>query len=333
MISPAFTELLRNGRTGFNELFQTARHRYPDLSGDRLRGFLETAIDPLVISLSATTPAAAPAVVFAAYEAALNLCGQRLVGPDSRIPALNLLWQQLMPRVVHLLVQAPQRVMVTLSNAAHRLATTPGARAEEWLSAMEVFATQTDSVDTWLAAGQVLAWRCGLSQYRTHCLSLVDHLPPSMALSIFGVTDMTWPELKSALLADPWWMPGGHPRLQETMRIGGFIGFGSHFRQLPCVGVLNEQLYVMSDKNCWQVLADRYGCTLHRATTIEANTLQTTSATGVRIEANQAQWQGQQLNIPDISTISSVAANSNTLLMCSADTYQVIVVALTGYAP
>lgn len=332
MISSVFAGLLRSARADLNTRFQAARHRYPDLEGDRLRVFLETAIDPLVSSLSTAAPAATPVFVFASYDAALDLCGQRLVGADARVPAMNLMWQQLMPNALHFLAQAPQRVIVALGNATHQLAATPGARAEEWLTGMASYASQTDSVDTWLALGQVLAWRCGLSQYRTSCLSLADSLPPSMVLSIFNATDMSWPELKSALLADPWWTPGGHPELQETMRVGGFSGFGGRFRQLPRVGVLDNQLYVSSDEDCWQVLADRYGCTLHRATTQEAKALRDAPMAEFRIKSNQVEWQGRTLQVPDISTINSVAANRDTLLLCSPDTYQVIVVALTGSA-
>jgi hypothetical protein len=41
MISPAFAGLLRSARTDLNARFQAARHRYPDLDGDRLRAFLD----------------------------------------------------------------------------------------------------------------------------------------------------------------------------------------------------------------------------------------------------------------------------------------------------
>jgi hypothetical protein len=332
MISPAFAGLLRSARTDLNARFQAARHRYPDLDGDRLRAFLTTAINPLVTTLTTTAPAATPSVVFAAYDAALDLCGQRLVGPDSRIPAMNAVWQQLLPSALHLLVQAPQRVMVSLGNATLQLATTPGGRADEWLSAMASHAAITDSVDTWLTLGQVLAWRCGLSQYRMSSLSLADNLPPAMLLPIFGAREMSWPALKSALLADPWWTPDGHAPLQETMRIGGFSGFGGPFRELPRVGVLDDQLFVASEEDCWHVLADRYGCTLHRATAREAKALRVSPADEFRLKANQVQWQGHNLQVPDISAINSVAANRDTLLLCSPDTYQVIVVALTGSA-
>lgn len=332
MISSAFAGLLRSARTDLNARFQAARHRYPDLEGDRLRTFLETAIDPLVTALTNSAPSATPAVVFAAYDAALDLCGQRLVGPDARLPIMNALWHQLLPSALHLLAQAPQRVIISLGNATHQLATTPGARAEEWLSGMTLLASKTDSVETWLALGQVLAWRCGLSQYRSACLSLADSLPPSLVSPIFGAEGMSWPELKAALSSDPWWVPEGHTRLQETSRIGAFCGFGGLFRRLPRVGVLDDQLFVVSDVDCWRVLADRYGCTLHRATAQEGKALRVTPATEFKIKANQMHWQGHRLEIPDISKIDTQAANRDTLLLCSPDTYQVIIVALTGSA-
>lgn len=328
MISAAFARLLRDGRNDLNTRFQTARHRYPDLDAARFRRFLEEAVDPLVSGMAAVTPAAIPDLLNASYDVALDLCGQRLVGSEARYPEMNALWRELLPVSLPLLAPAPSRVLVALGNAIHQLATTPGARPGEWLDLMAAMASRTSDTPTWLQLGQVAAWRCGLSHYRTSALRLADRLPGPLVAHILGAEGRSWPELRQALSTDPWWAPAGHPRLEEVTRFGGFSGLGGIFQSLPAVSACEDQLFVFSGPDCWLVIADRFGITLHRTTPAERQVV--VDGSRVDIRSNLVTLQGKKRSFDDISRISSHAATEHTLLLCSPDSYQVIVVALSG---
>lgn len=333
MVSPALATMLRDGRETLNARFQSARHRHPDLDAATFRYFLDTLLDPIVASVAEAFPAAAPDFVFAAYDAGLDLCGQRLIGPSSRCSAMNAVWRELLPDAIPLVARDPVRVLAAVGNATYGLATTPGARPAEWLAAMKHAVPVCPDPDTWLRAGQVLAWRCGMSQYRTSALALADSLPESLVLQILQAKDEDWAGLRAVLLRDPWWQPGRRQPLEEVGRVGGFAGFGGPFRGLPRVGAIGGQLFVSCGEECWLLIADRYGSTLHRATVEEQAALQLFASAGLEIKANCLRWRGHELAIADIGSISSHAMNDHTLLLCSPDTYQVIVVALTGSGP
>lgn len=332
MISPAFASLLRDGRADLNARFQAARHRYPDLDAGSFRRFLEESVDPLVASLATSAPAATPSFVFAAYDNALELCGQRLVGPEARVPVMNLLWRELLPTALPFLAAEPARLLGALGNALHQLATTPGARPTDWLKGMQSARQHCPDIDTWLRFGQLLAWRCGLSHYRTTALALADQLPERLVTTVLGAPDQRWVNLRDALTADPWWQPSARKPLTEAYRVGGFTGFGGPFQTLPQVAVSGEQLFVVSGDDCWLLIADRYGSILHRATPAEKKTALAAKALPLDAQGAKVRWQGHQLELGDISTLGSHACNRHTLLLTSPDTYQVIVVALTGGA-
>jgi hypothetical protein len=328
MVSPALATMLRDGRETLNARFQHARHRYPDLDAATFRHFLDTLLDPLAVSVAEAFPGAAPGFLFAAYDAGLELCGQRLIGPSSRCPAMNTAWRELLPAAMPLVVRDPVRVLAAVGNATYGLATTPGARPSEWLVAMKHAVPACPDPDTWLRAGQVLAWRCGMSHYRAGALALADSLPESLVLQILQVKDSDWAGLRATLLRDPWWQPGRKQPLKEVARVGGFTGFGGPFRALPRVGALGSQLFVVSGEDCWLLVADRYGSTLHRATAEEQAALRPSATPGLDTRGNRVRLQGHELAIADVGSISSHVMNEHTLLLCSPDTYQVIVVAL-----
>lgn len=330
MISPAFASLLRDGRADLNTRFQAARHRYPELDAATFQRFLAEAVDPLVSALAVRAPAATPAFVQAAYDSALDLCGQRLVGASARLPALTQLWRELLPAALPFLAVAPARLLAALGNAVHQLATTPGARPAEWMTAMREGLAQCPDADTWLRLGQFLAWRCGLSHYRSSALALADHLPEQLVAAQLGAPGADWSSLRAAVAADPWWQPGTRAPLTEADRVGSFSGFGGAFTTLPRVAAVGEQLFALSGDDCWLVVADRFGCTLHRATAAEHKAARAARPAPLETRGNRLRWQGAELELPDLDSIDSQARNRHTVLLASPETYAIVIVALAG---
>ncbi len=333
MVSKAFAVLLRDGRDQLNARFNAARHRYPDLDAVRFRSFLESAVDPLVVAMDERFPAATPALLYAAWDTALELCGQRLVGADSRFPAMNTLWHEVLPSALPLLAREPARLLAATGNATHQLASTPGARPLDWLTAMRAGVSHCADGDTWLRLGQVLAWRSGLSHYRDTALTVADALPSPLLTVALGVPHEQWPALKDRLLRDPWWQPGQRAPMEEVRRIGGFSGFGGPFRQLPRVDAVDDKLFISSGDDCWLLVADRHGSTLHRATPEEHQAVRSRKPALPDVRGNRVSWRGHTLALEDLGSISSHAANAHTLLVCSPDSFEVVVVALAGTPP
>src|SRR5882724_9945856 len=96
-ISEALASVLRSGRSEFNAQFAEARRLYPTLDGAVFLDFLRTEVDPLVRAVEKIKPDSIAEVAMAAYEAALELVGQKLAGPGIRNRVIEEGWRRVLP--------------------------------------------------------------------------------------------------------------------------------------------------------------------------------------------------------------------------------------------
>src|SRR5689334_12764559 len=136
MVSESLQSVLRGSREALNARFAEARQRFPALSPDAFAEFLRDVVDPLASAVAVATPDRCEAVVLAAYDIALDLVGQRLVGPGARGTGIDAVWRGLLPAIPRHLAEKPARVLASLSNAAHQVEATPSANVSMWLSGM-----------------------------------------------------------------------------------------------------------------------------------------------------------------------------------------------------
>jgi hypothetical protein len=146
MVSAALASILRSGRADFNARFAAVRHTHPDLKAEAFTEFLQTAVDDLVRAVERVGADRLGEVTMAAYDAALELVGQNLAGPGSRLAAVEDGWRRILPKVASLVAAAPGRLIPAVCNAVHQLASTPEARPAQWIEIMEQFGPQC--VDT-----------------------------------------------------------------------------------------------------------------------------------------------------------------------------------------
>ena len=327
VVSEPFARLLRSSRDELNARFAEARQRLPALAGDAFGGFLRDVVDPLVRAVDAVCPERADAVALAAYEVALELVGQRLVGAGARSAGIEATWRCVLPAAARLVAGEPSRVLASLSNAAHQVEATPGAKVGAWVDDMTRLAGNCTNVDELLRLGQVAAWRAGLAHFRLGAIAAATSLPQPLALTAVGAApNREWAEIEAGLRASEWFDPARSElhhakasagQLSTVAMVGAFRGFGGVFAVPPRVTHAGGHFHVSSGDECWLLTADLYGATFHRLAPDEARLpppLETLPA-GVRL--------------PDgAGAVTSVASSVTTLAVTRSLTHHVILIAL-----
>jgi hypothetical protein len=268
-VSVALGRILAAGRSQFNARVAQARRHTPGFSDEDFAAFLHTGVDGIVAAVDRDASARSATVVLAAYEIALALCAQGLVGPGSRCPLVNQVWTELLPLLARQVAEAPKKVLGALSNAAVNLARTPGLRGQEWLDCMRSLAPEVGPVEDLLNLGKLLAWRCGAAHYRTGALAAADALPEKLALAAVGATAQhVWKNIRDQLHQDPWWMPTPSTAVQ-CWQVGAFSGFGGTFSEPPQLRAAPQGFWVKSGMRFSLLLADAWGALLLPATVEE----------------------------------------------------------------
>jgi hypothetical protein len=339
MISEALTSVLRSGRVEFNRQFAEARRLYPDLDGGALSEFLASRVDGVVRAVGQVQPDRVADVVMATYEIGLELVGQKLVGPGARNPIVEEGWPRVLLSVKPLVAAAPTRILGAVSNALHNLASTPGARPEQWIETLERLGPKCPDSDTFLRLGQVAAWKAGLAHFRAGAIAAADALPPPLALAALGAPEKSgWPEIRQGLLSSPWFDPaqpapiGNGPanHLRVMAQAGAFRGFGGLFAEPPQVSQAGEHFLACSGEEGWLLTADLYGATFHRASPgeFESARQQVRFPSNLRIMNAKVTWQDERFEIPSLGQYTSAAANETTLALTSELTHSIVLVAL-----
>jgi hypothetical protein len=330
MVSEVFASVLAARRADYNAQFLAARRASSELDEEAFKAFLGGSVDPLVGAVAAVDDRAVPEVVDVAFSVGLELVAQRLVGPRASAPALDHGFQVLFPSLARFVAEAPAWVLPKLCNALHALSTTPGARPLDWCATLTNLAPLFEDTRTLLGAGQVAAWLCGLSQYRAGALRLCQELPGALVAALLQVQPATVPAVLARLAQDPWFVPGS-PELgfRVVGSVGSFRGFGGAFLGPPQALRVGPELVVVSGPDAWLLALDAFGCTFHRVRPDElGNPQKEMTAPGIVIEQARVSAFGKTLPVHDTGALTSVACNATTLLMTTAHSYGVTVVAL-----
>lgn len=280
MLADPIASVLRSGREPYNARFAAAKRRWPEIDAESFAFFLEAFVAPIVALAEHHRPGCAVPVTETAFDVALDLVGQRLAGNGPRHPMIHALWAQGLGPLAPWVAADPARVLPALNNAAHQVAITPGARADQWLRGLAQLGPRVASIDELLRLGQVLAWRAGLAHFRSGALAAANGLPSALAVAAVGaLPSASWYEVRAQFATDRWWtppevddasadVPTARPRFARW--VGAFRGFDGLFLQPPRVLAHREHWLVRSGEDAWVLCADAFGATLHRATPEEA---------------------------------------------------------------
>lgn len=326
VLNETFASVLQSGRAEFNARFAEARRLYPDLDSDAFSQFLRTTLNDLAGEVEKVAPTRAVDFVMAAYDVALELIAQRLVGSGARVSVIEDGWNRILPKIAPMLAESPESILQSVSNALHHLSTTPGAREADWVAEMERLGPQCEDANAFLTLGQVVAWHAGLAHFREGALAAADALPEALALGAVGAGNgAKWPEVKGRLLADPWFDPAASEQrgLRVATRAGGFRGFGGLFVEPPTVASLKGQFFAWTNDSCWLLTADAFGATFHRATPEEFD------AVRKQPENKQNARMAAKLDfVGDLGEITSAATSTTSLALTGSHTHAILLVAL-----
>ena len=334
-LSDEFAGALRDRRTDFNERFERARHQYPNLEGDDVLSFLRDCVNDVVTEVARAAATAVAPLVSSAYDAALTLCGQKLVGPSGRFPVIEEGWKRVLPAAATLVARDPAQMIPSVSNALHRLATNPGSRPNDWIESLAKLAPQCADVETFLRLGQVLAWRAGLAHLREGALAAAGQLPPNIAAAAVGArSGDVWPDVSTRLTRDTWFDPSLTTEPERGPRIvkeaGAFRGLGGLFLLPPQIAAASDGWLVNSAGQHWYLVVDAFGATFHRATADEwsAANHQPRLPADVRIAGPTLTRGSTTLALPLVGPMTSLAISGTTLAITSAHTHSLAFITL-----
>jgi hypothetical protein len=335
MVGSALASILRSGRADFNARFAAARRLHPELEPVAFAEFLRTTVNDLAQAVEPVRADRLGEVTMAAYDAALELVGQRLSGPGGRLPLIEEGWRRILPNAAALVASAPGRVIPAVCNAVHQLASTLGARPAEWIAMMEKLGPQCPDVEVFLRLGQVAAWRAGLAHLRAGAITAARELPEALALSVLGARPgASWTWTQEQLLASPWFDPSNEPGNSSIFRVaahvGAFKGFGGLFNEPPLIVSAAEHFLVESDGDCWLLTADAWGATFHRASIqdFERAKANCRLPSNVQVKGSRVQVDGNRFELPELGEFTSAAANPTTLALTSPLTHSITLAAL-----
>lgn len=335
VITGPFADVLRVNRSDFNARFAQARRRFPEIDKEVFGDFLGNCAAPVVAAVAGLQPERVAGVVYAAFDAGLELVGQRLVGRGAENSAIAAGWRDLLPVAARQVGQMPGPLLAGFSNALYHLARTPGARPGFWVTEMLRLTPLCADAALLLQVGQMLAWRAGLAHLREGVLQRAAALAPDLALAAVGADPLSdWPATLLRLQQDPWFDPGAAlphiPSAAATARVGGFRGFGGLFVAPPEVAADSQHLWVRSAEECWLLTADCFGHTFHRATTEEFDAAARNQALPgeVKVRGTQIVHPQGTLDLADLVSIRSVAATAHTLALTSPCAHAIVLIPL-----
>jgi hypothetical protein len=336
LIAGPLAEALAKGRERYNARFAQARRMNRRLEPADFSRVLTDLVAPLVEAVARVDPAAVEPTVEALFDVSLELLGHDCLGPGARQPLVDRGWRELLPALAPLLAKAPGVVAASISNALFNLGQESGADVETWIRGMEELQPDCPDVETLLAMGQVLAWRCGLAHFRAGALEVWARLPEGPAYRVLGLTGaprgLSRSEF-SARLGDPWLAPGGGRQpgersLRIVARVGGFRGFGGPFVALPEVVQADGGIFAFDSENCYELHADCFGATLKRYGKDLPSGMDRKSAEFTLGQDGTVVKGGQSKRFPVLGRSTSQAATEYTLAVTLGRSYKIFLVAL-----
>ena len=329
MEKSAFFEVLRAGRVEFNERFAMARRGGLRVDDEQFSEVLRELVGPVVEAVAEVDEMAALATTRVLFEVALKLVSLGLLGRESRHVQINGLWMSELPKLASFLVEEPERVVTSLSNAAHYLATSsPGeGDAALWRQYLLEVAPSCSDADELLRAGKVLAWRSGMAHFRESALSEWESLSDGLKYKVMGVSEEVGDVAELRLRLQNRWTGAVVESLsdepQVVGRVGGFRGAGGVFVEPPCVGVRNGELFAFDREGVFSLHADVYGTSCKRASPAALN--------GLSVESFQdmiSQGINELSGIPEaFEEPTSVARTEDTIALSLGHSHFIYLVA------
>jgi hypothetical protein len=342
-LSGALADSLRRNRPLFNTKFAAATKSENPIHEQAFKEHVASTLDPIVRAVAAEFPERTDPVVDALFDLSLNLFRHNLLGPKAKTAAIPDAWRNLLPLIPRLLAREPARVAGSITNALYNLSRTRGTRRRDWIQALMSVGSSCQNAGELLDCGGIVAWRCGMAQYRGGALEKAAALSPSLASQTLGLPPGTTPEqivdVIHKLSANPWITPQG--ALRETKRelkimtkAGAFRGFGGQFLSPPKVQSVAGELVASDGTGSWRLHADVYNSLLQRCETqpppLPSSVPPALPAAGAATIGTNGviTWQGQERRFPELAEATSVASTADTIAVTIATSHHLFLVGI-----
>jgi hypothetical protein len=338
----ALAKALERRRAFYNALFAEARGQHAELEPEDTLEHLRLRVAPAFAALPDLSRDAEDRALEALYRASLQLLSRRLAGRHA-LGSINVVWEQLLPRLVPLLAIAPRRVVALLSNAAFNLDQVPSARPAEWLARMLAVADHCGDMETLAAAGQIAAWRAGLPQFRTEALRRCAQFQPAALAALLGskddastaaATDALVRRLSSRRFA---YSSAETLSLTPLGSLGGFTGFGGQFSTPPKLSLFGGEMIAHDHDTAWQIHADAFGALLRRRQSIPESTKPASARSALGqfvVEADGRVRHGELgAHFPELAGATEFVADAELLAVALPRSHYVYLIAVTQGQP
>jgi hypothetical protein len=324
-------DALRRNRQVFNAKFAAASKANTPIDPGEFQRFLAETLEPVVRNVASEFAERTDPVVDALFDLSLDLFRNNILGPAAKHPVIPSAWRTLLPRVAKLLTREPWRVAGSMTNALYNLSRTPGGRPNDWCNT-DFSPCQT--IGDFLDCGLIVAWRCGMPQYRRMALEKASALAPRLAAHALGLPATTKPEGVETVIRNlannPWLLPqhalqSGTRQLKFVAQAGAFLGFGGQFLLPPRVGLIEDHLVVTDGTATWHVHADVFNAVLLRSDAPFAHPI--ANDAGI-LDDGTLQWKGLRRTFPELAHAFSIAATSDTAAITVPTSHHIFLVGL-----
>ena len=238
-----FVTALKADRDALNTMFAQHRMSGSEIDAGEFVDHLIHAVDPLVARIHEIIPERVRTVVNEVYQCSLSLFASSLLGSNAKVGEINDIFHRLLPTAAPHVARAPAQVVASLCNAAYNLSAQSETDSARWIERMTAISHECNDVSSFLACGQIIAWQCGMAQYREGALEIADKLSPKLAARVLGLSsNMETAQLSDVinqLKSDPWMTPeaaAAEQRPPSTIKcvriVGAFVGTAAPFWDL-----------------------------------------------------------------------------------------------------
>lgn len=329
----AFAAALAADRGRFNALYEAARRASPALDAGEFAAHLRGPVAALVNGVAASYPDRAPAAAAALYEASLDLFRKDLLGGRSRNPLLPRVWAELLPLGLRFLAADPAGFAACMLNALHNISAEAPAAAGLWLRRMCAVLPSCSAPEEPGLCGQVLAWRCGLPQYRASALKVWEQLPEDLQLLTLGLDPQAHSGQAAAigarLRADRWYRPGGSGKkeIRVVSACGGFRGLGGPFAVPPALSVRGGAVVAADGAGNWVLHSDDCGSVFRRAAPGDLGSPAPNDPANSISRKGEIAFGGLRASSGDLAGCASYASTGDLLAVALKESHYVYVIA------
>lgn len=334
-LSAPMIELLTDLREILNAKFQRKRAAGVKVDPQVWSSHIVSVIAPIVDSVHHVAEERSRVTLLELYDVSLDLFAAGHFSESGSSLFLFELWKDILPNCANILSRSPRRIAGSLSNAVLALTMESSLVAERWLGAIKRTSNRCENPQQLLELGKLLAWTSGMAHYRLPALALAKQLQVPLIRTVFQIEDSV-PENSirnwlTELESDPWaqLLSQDTRRKQKVEQVGicgAFRGFGGLFLEPPKVLIHRGQIYVSETKTFYKLVIDRFGHSLQRVGTIDAEKPSTVSSPQIDSKGI-LNWAGCEALPCNLRGLTSQAFDGTSLAVTISDSFHIFLYA------